>query len=158
MGPESNATGLKFENEPGQASQTEGQVLDASTGSAVPVQSVVPARPPLAAMPAVLNPLTAARQILRPQAGQSVAQAMAQAQAQSDATTDTVKVTGELDVGRYGAVLEPRRPVGLRGAGLPNDGFYYVRDVVHSIAPGAWSQAFTLVREGTGTTTAFVPV
>ena len=76
-----------------------------------------------------------------------------QAAAQSAQTTDTVKVTGELDLGRYGRVLEPRKLVGLRGVGFQNDGFYYVRDVVHSISRGKWTQAFTLVRDGVGTTT-----
>jgi hypothetical protein len=156
MGPDSNATGLTFESAPGGAAQVSGQVLDAATGQSVPVQSAVALRPPLAAMPSALNPLTAASRILRPQAGQSATQAMAQAQAQADATSDTVTVKGELDVGRYGRVLEPRKLVGLRGAGMAHDGFYYVRDVVHAIGPGAWTQAFTLVREGTGTTTLMV--
>ena len=156
MGPDSNASGLTFESAPGGAAQVGGQVLDATTGQTLPVQSTVPLRPPLAAMPAALNPLTAASRILRPQAGQSATQAMAQAQAQADATSDTVTVKGELDLGRYGRVLEPRKLVGLRGAGLAHDGFYYVRDVVHAISRGAWTQTFTLVREGLGTTTPIV--
>lgn len=156
MGSASNASGLKFENEPGAAASVTGQVRDGTTGASVPVRSVVPLRPPLAAMPSVLNFATAATRILRPQPGQSVAQAMGQAQAQSDASSDTLTVTGDLDLGRYGTVLEPRKLVGLRGAGLAHDGFYYVRDVVHSISRGAWTQGFTLVREGLGTTTPIV--
>jgi len=153
MGPESNASGLKFENTPGEAATVEGDVLDRTTGRTIPVQSMVPTRPPLAAAPSLLNPMTVGKRVLRPQAGQSATQAMAKAAAQSAQTTDTVKVTGELDLGRYGRVLEPRKLVGLRGAGFQNDGFYYVRDVVHSISRGKWTQAFTLVRDGVGTTT-----
>ncbi|SMY06263.1 hypothetical protein [Flavimaricola marinus] len=156
MGSASNATGLSFENEASEAGSVAGEVRDGTTGAAVPVRSVAPVRPPLAARPSVLDPTTASSRILRPQPGQSVSQAMGQAQAQSDASSDTLKVTGELDLGRYGAVLEPRKLVGLRGAGFDHDGFYYVRDVVHSISRGAWSQAFTLVREGLGTTTPIV--
>jgi hypothetical protein len=156
MGPDSNATGLKFESVPGGAAQVSGQVLDQTTGQTLPVQSTVSLRPPLAAQPAALNAATAGSLILRPQAGQSATQAMAQAQAQADATTDTVTVKGELDLGRYGRVLEPRKLVGLRGAGHAHDGYYYVRDVVHTITRGAWAQTFTLVREGLGTTTPIV--
>lgn len=156
MGPETNATGLKFENTPSDAAKVEGKVLDKNTGQTVPVNSAVPIRPPLSANPAVLNPTTVSKKILRPQSGQSTGQAMAQAAAQSGQSSDTVKVTGELDLGRYGRVLEPRKLVGLRGAGLSNDGHYYVRDVVHSITRGKWSQTFTLVRDGTGTTTMVV--
>jgi hypothetical protein len=113
MGSASNASGLTFENEPGAAGSVAGEVRDSTTGAAVPVRSVAPVRPPLAAQPSVANPLTAASRILRPQPGQSVSQAMGQAQAQSDAGSDTLKVKGELDLGRYGAVLEPRRLGGL---------------------------------------------
>ncbi|WP_294621644.1 hypothetical protein [uncultured Roseovarius sp.] len=153
MGPESNATGLSFENTPSQAASVEGEVLDRQTGQSVPVTSAAPTRPPLSASPSLLNPLTSSTRILRPQPGQSATQAMAQAAAQSGQTSDTVKVTGELDLGRYGRVLEPRKLVGLRGAGFQNDGFYYVRDVVHAITRGKWTQSFTLVRDGLGTTT-----
>jgi hypothetical protein len=42
--------------------------------------------------------------------------------------------------------------VGLRGAGLTNDGLFYVKSVSHSIRRGEYKQRFTLTREGTGTT------
>ena len=66
-----------------------------------------------------------------------------------------VKGEGELDTARYGSVLRARRPVGVRGCGLSYDGNYYVRGVTHTIARGAYTQNFTLGREGTG---ALLPV
>ncbi|WP_136440754.1 hypothetical protein [Pacificoceanicola onchidii] len=153
MGPESNASGLSFESAPGAAATVSGQVTDKTTGQAVPVQSSAPTRPPLSAAPSLLNPMTVGKKLLKNAPGQSAGQALAQAAAQSGQTSDTVTVKGELDLGRYGHVLRTRDLVGLRGAGLAHDGFYYVRDVVHTIARGRWVQAFTLVRDGLGTTT-----
>jgi hypothetical protein len=89
--------------------------------------------------------------------GLSYAQAMAQAQAEMERSMDeVVSVTGELDVVRYGDLLKPRALVGLRGAGLLHDGFYYVKKVTHRVAKGSYKQGFTLAREGLGTTTAVV--
>ncbi len=156
MGPASNASELKFDFSPAEAVRVEGNVTDETTGASVPVSTAAPLRPPLAARPSILDSATAGVQLLAPAAGQSASQALAKAQAESDASTDTLKVTGKLDLGRYGGVLEPRKLVGLRGAGLDHDGFYYVQDVVHSISRGTWSQAFTLTREGLGTTTMIV--
>ncbi len=156
MGPETNATGLSFENAASEAANVTGQVKDPQSGQAVPVRSVAPLRPPLALRNALLGP--SVRTVLfRTHGAPTAADAMAQAQAQSDAASDVVSATGDLDVGRYGGVLEPRKLVGLRGAGLEHDGFWYVKDVVHKISRGAWVQSFTLRREGTGTTTPVVP-
>lgn len=157
MGPETNVANLNFENAAAEAAHVEGQVQDRQSGQAMPVRSVAPLRIPLALNNALLNPTTAMTRRFRTDGAPTAADAMAQAQAQSDTTTDTVSVTGDLDTGRYAAVLEPRKLVGLRGAGLDNDGFYYVKDVVHKIARGSWLQTFTLQREGTGTTTPVVP-
>ena len=49
-----------------------------------------------------------------------------------------------------------RSLVGLRGVGLQAGGLYYVRAVTHNLAPGRFTQAFTLVREGLGATTPVV--
>lgn len=156
LGAATNVAGLKFENNAAEAAEVEGQVQDPQTGAGVPVRSVVPRRPPLAASPALARPGTVRHNLYRAAGAPSVAQAMGEAQAQSDATTDTLRVTGDLDTGRYGAILAPRGLVGLRGAGLAHDGLYYVQSVVHRIARGSWTQAFTLNREGTGTTVPLV--
>lgn len=155
MGPDSNVSGLSFENAAGGAAEVAGRVQDPASGQSIPVRSTVALRPPLAMIPSSANRATVQTRLFRTHGAPSVAQAMGEAQAQSDATTDTVKVTGDLDTARYGAVLAPRGLVGLRGAGLDHDGFYYVQSVIHKLSRGAWTQSFTLNREGTGTT---VPV
>ena len=155
MGPDSNAAGLAFENTASEAAEVSGQVQDPLSGNAMPVRSIAPLRPPLAMSPSLANPQTVRRNLFQTDGAPSVAQAMGEAQSQSDATTDTVTVTGDLDTGRYGAVLSPRGLVGLRGAGFAHDGLYYAQSVVHHIARGSWTQSFTLNREGTGST---VPV
>lgn len=156
MGPDSNVSGLSFENAAGGAAEVSGQVQDPATGQTMPVRSTVALRPPLAAQPSIANRATVRTNLFQTEGAPSAAQAMGQAQAQSDATTDVVKVTGDLDTARYGAVLTPRGLVGLRGAGLDHDGLYYVQSVIHKIARGSWSQSFTLNREGTGTTVPMV--
>lgn len=156
MGPDSNVSGLSFENAAGGAAEVSGQVQDPASGQTMPVRSTFALRPPLAAQPSIANRATVRTNLFQTQGAPSAAQAMGQAQAQSDATTDTVKVTGDLDTARYGTVLNPRGLVGLRGAGLDHDGLYYVQSVIHKIARGAWSQSFTLNREGTGTTVPMV--
>ena len=65
----------------------------------------------------------------------------------------TPTVTGELDVRCYGQPLVARQLVGLRGVGLQYGGLYYVRQVTHNLEQGEYTQSFTLVREGLGTTT-----
>lgn len=156
MGADTNVSSLTFEAAEAGAAAVTGQVQDPALGQAVPVMSTVPLRPPLAASPSALNPATRRTRLFRTEGAPSAAQAMGEAQAQSDATSDTVTVTGDLDTWRYGAILVPRGLVGLRGAGLDHDGFYYVKSVIHKIAKGAWVQSFTLNREGTGTTTPVV--
>jgi hypothetical protein len=89
--------------------------------------------------------------------GLNTLQAFARAQGDTDASTDdVVTVNGELDVVRYGDMLQPRGLVGLRGAGFTYDGFYYVKSVTHNISKGEYKQSFTLTREGVGTNTPVV--
>lgn len=155
MGPETNVTNLSFENAEAEAAQVEGQVQDRQSGQTVPVQSVTPLRPPLAAVPALANSTVVRRNLFRTNGAPTAAQAMGEAQAQSDTTLDTLTVTGDLDTSKYGAVLTPRGLVGIRGAGLDHDGLYYVQSVIQKIGRGSWIQSFTLNREGIGST---VPV
>jgi hypothetical protein len=49
---------------------------------------------------------------------------------------------------RYGRVLEPRKLVGVRGAGPAFDGLYFVESVTHDISRGEYKQQFTLKRSG----------
>jgi hypothetical protein len=73
-------------------------------------------------------------------------------------STDKVLTgSGELDATRYGDLLRPRGLVGVRGVGWMHDGFYYVKNVTHSIKVGEYKQRFTLTREGLGALTPVVP-
>ena len=48
--------------------------------------------------------------------------------------------------------------MGVRGAGLPFDGLYYVKSVTHDIKRGEYKQSFTLARNGLVSTVPTVPV
>lgn len=156
MGPETNVAGLNIENAEAEAGSVSGQVQDRQSGQTIPVQSVVPLRPPLAARPALANRATARSNLFQTNGAPTAAQAMGEAQAQSDASLDTVTVTGDLDTSIYGSILKPRGLVGLRGAGFDHDGLYYVQSVIQKMSRGTWTQSFTLNREGVGTTTPVV--
>jgi hypothetical protein len=79
--------------------------------------------------------------------GHLLPQAMAQAQGRTNASAQkVVTVTGELDGLRYGAVLNARSKVGLRGVGATFDGDYYVESVTHTISKGDYKQRFSLRR------------
>lgn len=72
--------------------------------------------------------------------------------------SDSVFGTGSLDVARYGRLLKSRQLVGVRGAGLPFDGLYYVKSVTHDIKRGEYTQSFSLARNGLVSTLPTVPV
>ena len=71
--------------------------------------------------------------------------------------SDSVFGTGRLDVAKYGRLLKSRQLVGVRGAGLPFDGLYYVKSVTHEIERGSYKQGFTLARNGLVSTLPSVP-
>jgi hypothetical protein len=71
--------------------------------------------------------------------------------------SDAVTGSGSLDVLRYGHVLRARMMVGVRGAGLAYDGFYYVNSVTHSLRRGEYKQSFSLSRDGLVSNTPMVP-
>ena len=133
----------------------EGSVQDPSTGAATPVVAKASLRPPLVTAPLWVTQAGALRSTRLRESGTGTTTALARAQAQVDRSIDAVVGEGELDGARYGAVLRPRGLVGMRGAGLSHDGLWYVRRVAHSLAPGSYRQAFTIAREGYGST---VPV
>lgn len=110
----------------------------------VPIPDIGLLRPPLAARPAIALrqapvPNTAK---LTPIGAALVGLAMT-AQA-----ADAVSGQGRLDVLRYGHILQARRLVSVRGAGLAYDGFFYVKSVTHDIKRGEYKQSFTLARDG----------
>jgi hypothetical protein len=134
----------------------EGKVQDRATNQALPVQTLVSLRPPLAAFPAWLFNQPNVRRTQFRQSGVNAMQAFARAQAMTDASVDAVIAEGELDALRYGHLLEPRALVGVHGAGYLHDGLWYVKSVTHSLRKEAYRQRFTLTREGVGSTTPVV--
>jgi hypothetical protein len=73
-------------------------------------------------------------------------------------TADAVQASGQLDVARYGSVLAARKTVAVRGGGRRFDGLYFVNSVTHNIGRGSYTQSFSLVRGGVGTTIEMVSV
>jgi len=63
-------------------------------------------------------------------------------------TGDAVTGSGSFDVERYGRILRARNLVGIRGAGIAFDGYYYVTSVSHDIKRGDYKQSFTVARDG----------
>ena len=110
----------------------------------IPVPEISVLRPPLALRPAMALKKT----VLPDTAKQDPAQAAAQALAMAAQSADAITGSGQLDVLRYGQVLRPRELVGVRGAGLAYDGLFYVKSVTHNLKRGAYTQNFTLAREG----------
>jgi hypothetical protein len=150
MGPHTNVNSIDFQYNGLEPVRVEGRIQDRQTGQALPVQSFASTRPPLVSQPAWATQAQVRTRQFR-QSGLNTVQAFARAQAETDRASDTVlTATGELDAIRYQALLKPRGLVGLRGAGLSYDGFYYVKQVTHNIRIGEYRQRFTLTREGQG--------
>jgi hypothetical protein len=108
----------------------------------IPVPDVNPISPPLGPrMPVPLRsePMTGLAKF-------TPIQAALIAIARAARTADVVSGSGSLDVVRYGQLLQARQLVEVRGAGLPHDGWHYVKSVTHQIKPGEFKQSFTLAR------------
>ncbi len=172
MGPQTNVDSINFSYDGLSPTIVMTYIQDSDTNLPTPV--ITPPlglRPPMALMPGIVynglnyrvERLDVRRddvrglmeqhhineQEARQLAGLNFVQAYARAQATVDrALAGTVTATGELDSLRYGAILEARGIVGVRGAGLTYDGRYYVKSVSHSIRKGEYKQRFTLQREG----------
>lgn len=61
-------------------------------------------------------------------------------------SADAITASGSLDVARYGRLLAARRPVAVRGAGEAYDGTWFVTSTTTTLARGALTQRFALVR------------
>lgn len=110
----------------------------------IPIPDVTPLNPPLGAVP----PLPPKIEFLNDTAHLGPGGALMRGLAYASQHSDSVFGRGTLDVMRYGRVLKSRRLVGVRGAGLPFDGLYYVTGVSHDIQRGAYKQSFSLARNG----------
>ncbi len=120
----------------------------------IPIPDVTPLNPPLGLVP----PLPPKIQALSDTAQMSPQSALMAGLAFAAQNSDSVFGTGRLDVARYGRLLKSRGLVGVRGAGLPFNGLYYVKSVTHDIRRGEYKQSFTLARNGLISTVATVPV
>ena len=119
----------------------------------IPIPAITPLNPPLGAVP----PLPPKLKFLNDTAKQSPLSAVMTGLAYASQHADTVTAKGSLNVVRYGRILKARQLVGVRGAGAPFDGLYYVKSVTHQIKRGDYKQDFTLVRNGLLSTVPRVP-
>jgi hypothetical protein len=150
MGAMTNVSSLSFQNNALAPTLISGKVQDEMLGE-MPVETFVSTRVPLTSQPSILFNQPNVRTTLLTGNHSDGRRAYAQAQAMTDKSTDeVVTANGELDATRYGAVLQPRALVGVRGVGFSYDGLYYVKSVTHDIKLGAYKQSFTLTRDGVG--------
>ena len=119
----------------------------------LPIPDVTPMNPPLGIVP----PLPPKIEHLSDTGHLKPAQALMKGLAYVSQHSDAVFGTGTLDVARYGRILKSRQLVGVRGAGLPYDGLYYVKNVTHDIQRGAYKQTFSLARNALFSTLPMVP-
>lgn len=121
---------------------------------AIPVPLVVnPLDPPLGLLP----PIPKKFPVVADTAFRGFARALMWAWADQAASNRSVRAEGTLDALRYGQPLLARRLVGLRGVGTAFDGLYFVESVTSTLSRGAFSQTFSLVRNGLISTVERVP-
>lgn len=120
----------------------------------VPIPDISPLNPPLGIVP----PLPPKIQQLDDTAQMSPLGALMTGLAFASQNSDSVFGSGTLDVAKYGRLLKSRQLVGVRGAGLPFDGLYYVKSVSHDIKRGEYKQSFQLARNALISTVPTVPV
>ena len=120
----------------------------------IPIPDISPLNPPLGLVP----PLPPKIQQLDDTAQMSPLSAVMTGLAFAAQNSDSVFGNGRLDVARYGRLLKSRQLVGVRGAGIPFDGLYYVKSVTHEIRRGEYKQSFQLARNALVSTFPTVPV
>lgn len=154
MGPYTNLESINFQNSALAPTKVLGRVQDGKNNQIQLLNISDSKRPPLAKSPALKQDEKFVRTIQFRETGHTFREAQERAQAMTDRSVDeVVRVTGAVDTVRYGALLEIRKLVGLRGAGYSYDGLYYVKQVTHRIRPGEeYKQEFLLTREGLDTT------
>jgi hypothetical protein len=126
--------------------------------SKAPIGIPIPDISPLNPMLGLLPPLPPKIEKLNDTAHMSPLSALMTGLAYAGQHSDAVFGTGRLDVARYGRLLKSRQLVGVRGAGLPFDGLYYVKSVSHDIKRGEYKQGFSLARNALISTVPTVPV
>jgi hypothetical protein len=152
MGSFTNVTSISFQNNGMSATEVKGKVQDRRTNQIQNIAESTSDRPALAAQSALSQQAHRRTERFR-ETGRDTTQAAARAQATTDRSVDNVvTVTGDLDAVTYGALLQVRGVVTLRGVGFNYDGLYYVKSVTHKINKGDYKQSFTITREGLGST------
>jgi len=119
----------------------------------IPIPDITPLNPPLGLVP----PLPPNIKKLNDTAHMAAPQALMAGLAYAGKNSDSVFGSGRLDVAKYGRLLKSRQLVGVRGAGLPFDGLYYVQSVTHEIERGSYKQGFSLARNALISTLPTVP-
>jgi hypothetical protein len=155
LGSHGNCSRLSFSNDSLAPEGATGTFVEPITKMRIPIPALPALRlPPLSASPASARRTT----VLRETANAGPIQTALASAAAATRAPEAVHGQGSVETARYGGVLRARGLVGVRGAGLDYDGFYYVTSVTHSISRGTYTQGFGLSREGTGTLTpAVVP-
>ncbi len=119
----------------------------------LPIPDVTPMNPPLGLVP----PLPPRVEHLTGTGHLTPGQAMMHGLAYVAQHSDSVFGDATVDVARYGHILKSRQLVGVRGAGIPYDGLYYVRSVTHELKRGSYTQKASLARNGLFPTLPTVP-
>jgi hypothetical protein len=154
MGPATNIESLSFQYDSLSPLLVYGMVQDTLSEDDLPLATLGSTRTPAFATQPALNVFSLLQRrnlFCDPRYG--YLKALVDAQAETDVSTDQVVVgSGELDTIRYGDILNVPGLVDVRGTGNSYDGRYYIQTVTHTIARGSYKQAFTLNREGLGST------
>jgi hypothetical protein len=111
---------------------------------AIPIPDINPLHPPLGLRPTPPARITFAEDTTRLTATEAAKRAFGIMMQSADA----ISGMGSLNVAAYGSVLRARMLVGVRGAGIAYDGYYYVDSVSHSIKRGEYKQNFQISRDG----------
>jgi hypothetical protein len=119
----------------------------------LPIPDITPMNPPLGIVPPLPPKIEHLSDTGHLKPGLALMKGLAYVAQHSDA----VFGSGTLDVARYGRVLKSRQLVGVRGAGAPYDGLYYVKTATHDIQRGAYKQTFSLARNALFSTLPRVP-
>jgi hypothetical protein len=150
MGSHGNCSELSFSNDSLAPEGATGTFVEPITKMRIPIPALPALRlPPLSASPASARRTT----VLRETANAGPIQTALASAAAATRAPEAVRGQGRVETARYGGVLRARGIVGVRGAGLDYDGYYFVTHVTHSISRGTYNQGFGLSRDGTGTLT-----
>jgi hypothetical protein len=145
----SNVESLNFSIDGSSREQLVVAIQEPYTGLTIPIPipDITPLSPPMA----LRTPPALRSKYFNDSSKLTPLQAMSKALGTVTKAADAVTASGQLDVLRYGRVLQARQLVGVRGAGLAFDGLYYVKSVTHNInvRNGEFKQSFQLARNGT---------